>query len=80
MSSSINLIAATSYYACQPRHPHNYGTLPPNRLETRVAMIFADQNNEAYRTNVGRDFGGVQSISMVITQPLLIAKEPSSVN
>ena len=32
----------------------------------------SNQTNEACRSNVGRDFGGVQSMFMVITQPKLI--------
>ena len=74
---------------------HTYGTSPPDRLETRVAMMLVDQTNEACRSNVGRDLGGVQSMSMVTTQPFAgceravechltylvfcIVKEPSSV-
>ena len=57
MSPSINLIASTSYHAYQPRLPHNHGTLPPNRLETKVAMMPADQTNEACGSNIVRDFG-----------------------
>ena len=70
---SINLIASTSYYTCQPHHHHTHGTSPPDRLETRVAMMPADQTDKACRSNVGRDLGGVHSMSMVTTQPKLIA-------
>ena len=59
-------------------------------------MMPADQTDEAGRSNVGQNFGGVQSMSIVTTQPFAdceravechltypvfrIAKEPSSVN
>ena len=59
-------------------------------------MMPADQTDEAGRSNVGRDFGDVQSMSMVTTQLFAdceravkchltysvfrIAKEPSNVN
>ena len=89
MSSSsyrYNLITSTAYYrsyvstlsssyhACQPRHSHTHGTSPPDRLETRVAMMPADQTDAACRSNVGRDLGGVQSMSMVTTQPFADCK------
>ena len=35
-------------------------------------MIPVDQTDEACRSNAIRDFGGVQSMSMVTTQPKLI--------
>ena len=34
-------------------------TLPPNRLETRVAIMLVDQTDETYRSNVGQELGGV---------------------
>ena len=71
-SLSINLIALTSYYTCQSRY-HTHGILSPNHLKTRVAMIPVDQTNKACRSNAVRDLGGVQSISMITTQPKLIA-------
>ena len=40
----------------------------------------ADQTDKSCRSNVGRDLGGVQSMSGFITQPFADAKEPSSVN
>ena len=66
---------SSSYHACQSFHSHSHGTLPHDRLETRVAMIPVDQTNKAYRLNVGRDLGGVQSMSMVITQPFVDYKK-----
>ena len=80
MSFSINLIASSSYHAYQSCHPHNHGTLPPNRFEIRVAMMFADQTNEACRSNIGQKLDGVQSMAIVTTKPLLITKELLSVN
>ena len=68
-SPSINLIALISYHVCQPRHPYICGTLPPNCLKTRIAMMPVDQTDEACRSNIGRGLGGIQSISMVTTQP-----------
>ena len=84
----------TTSSSLQPYH-HTYGTLPPDCLETRVAMMSIDQINEACRSNVGQDLDGVQSMSMVTTQPFVdceravechliylvfrIVKEPSSV-
>ena len=56
----------------QPYYYHIFGTLPPNHLETRVAMIPVDQTNEAYRSNAVQDFGNIQFMFMVITQPKLI--------
>ena len=44
-------------------------TFPLDRLETRVAMMLVDQTNKTCRSNVGRDLGDVQSMSMVTTQP-----------
>ena len=37
-------------------------------------MMPADQTNKAYRPNVGQDLGGVQFISMIITQPFADCK------
>ena len=51
------LILLSSYHACQPCHPHPHRTSPPNRLEIRVAMIPADQTDEACRLNTVRDLG-----------------------
>ena len=42
-------------------------------------MMFANQIDKAYRSNIGQDLGGMQSMFMVTFQPLLIAKEPLSV-
>ena len=58
-----------SYHAGQPRPTHTHETLPPNRFETRVAIMSVDQTDEACKLNVGRDLGDVQSMSMVTTQP-----------
>ena len=68
--TSINLIALTSYYMYQPHLPHTHGTLPPDRLQTRVAMMSVDQTNKVCRSIVSRDLSGVQSMSMVTTQPI----------
>ena len=83
MSSSLyryNLITLTAnyrsyvstlsslYHACQPCHSHTHGTLPSDCLETRIAMMPADQTNETCRSYVGQNLGGVQSMSMVTTQ------------
>ena len=65
---SINFIVSTLYHACQPPPPHTHGTLLLDCLETRVAIMPADQTDEVCRSNVGRDFGSVQSIYIVITQ------------
>ena len=64
MSLSINLITLTSYHACQPSFSHNHRTSPPNHLETRVAMIFADQTKHVNQTPFE---------TLVTTQPKLIA-------
>ena len=41
--------------------------LASRSFETRVAMMPADQTNVACRSNVGRNFGSVQSMSIVTT-------------
>ena len=86
-SYRYNLITSTAYYYSymstlslsyhmyQPCHSYTYGTSSPNRLETRVAMMPADQTNEACRLNVNRDLGSVQSISMVTTQLFVDCKK-----
>ena len=56
---SINLIASTLYYTCQPRHC-TYGTSPPDRLETRVAIMPTDQTDKAYRLIAVRDLDYIQ--------------------
>ena len=56
----------TASLSLQPYH-HTYGTSPPDYLETRVTMMLVDQTNEARRSNVGQDFGGVQFMSMITT-------------
>ena len=53
----------------QPRHSHTHGTSPLNRLEIRVIIMPADQTDKACRSNISQDLGGVQSMSMVTTQP-----------
>ena len=39
----------------------------------------ADQIDKACRLNIGQNFGGIQFMSIVTTQPKLIAKKPLSV-
>ena len=36
-------------------------------------MIFLDQTDKVYRSNAVQNLGGIQSMSMVTTQPKLIA-------
>ena len=69
LSSSPPLWAllCTASLSLQSYH-HTYGTLPPDRLEIKVALMSVDQTDMACRSNVGQDFGGIQSMSMVTTQ------------
>ena len=67
----MNLIIL--YYMCQPCH-YTQGILLPDCHETKVAMMLANQIDEVCRSNVGRDFGVVQSMFMVITQPFANCK------
>ena len=96
LSSSPPLWALlrTASSSLQPYY-HTYETSPPNRLKTRVAIMPINQTDAACWSNVGRNLGGVQSMSMVTTQPFAdcekavechltysvfcIAKKPSSV-
>ena len=64
MSSSINLITSTLYHPCQSCLPYNHRTSPPNGLETRIAMIFADQTQYVDQTPSG---------TLVTIQPKLVA-------
>ena len=59
---------------CQPSPPYTHGTLPPNHLETRVAMIPVDQTVKACRLNVGQNLGDVQFMSIVTNQPFADCK------
>ena len=59
---------------CQTRHSHTHKTSPLNRLETRVAMMPTDQTDKAYRSHIGRDLGGMQSMSIITTQPFADCK------
>ena len=65
---SYGSIFSSLYHACQHRHFHTHGISPPNRLETRIVMILADQTNKTYQSNIGRNLGGVQSMSIITTQ------------
>lgn len=44
-------------------------------LEIRITIKSADQTNKTYRLNYSQNFSDVYFISMVITQPKLIAKD-----
>ena len=91
---SLWALLCTALLLLQTYH-HTYKTSPPNCFETRVAMMPADQTDEACKSNINRDLGGVQFMSMFTTQAFAdcrravechltylvfcIAKEPSSV-
>lgn len=57
---------------CQPYH-YTYRILFLNYLETRLTIKPIDEIDEACKSNVGQELNSVYSISMVITQPKLIA-------
>ena len=58
---------------CQP-HYHTHEILYPNCLKTNVIIMPVDQTNKAYKSNVGQDFGNIQSMSMVTTQSFIDCK------
>ena len=56
---SITLIRSTLYHTCQPCYSYTHGKSPLNRFETKVAMMPINQGEEAYRLNIGQNFGGM---------------------
>ena len=77
ISSSLYriIIATTSLHwhyttTCthQAHHHYTHRILLPVCLKTRVAIMSADQTDKACKLNIGRDLGGVQSMSMVTIQ------------
>ena len=47
---------------------------PPNCFKTRVAMMPVDQTDKACRSNLGQNLGGMESMSMITTQPVADCK------
>ena len=90
MSSSsyrYNLITSTAYYrsyvstlsssyhTCQPYHHYIMRVnLAPQLPWNKSWYDAADQTNKSCRSNIGQDLGGMQSMSMVTTQPFVDCK------